>query len=198
MRLVVGLGNPGQDYARNRHNVGFMAVDEIIRRHHLPDFRTKARPHGNFSEGRVGTEKIVLLKPLSFMNASGKPVGDAMRYFRLDPGNVFIFHDEIDLAPGKVRVKKGGGHAGHNGIRDIEKHIGKDFWRIRLGVGRPRGDGRVSGHVLGDFSRADKDWLEPMLEAAADQLPLLLAENTSDYMSRIAMSLPAPKKKEEG
>lgn len=194
MRLVVGLGNPGQDYARNRHNVGFMAVDEIIRRHDLPEGRSKTRPHGIFSEGRIGGDKVILLRPLSYMNASGKPVGDTMRYYRLNPEDVFVFHDEIDLAPGKVRAKIGGGHAGHNGIRDIANHIGADFWRIRLGVGRPDSKARVTGYVLGDFSKADRQWLTPMLETAADELPLLFAGNASDYMSRIAAALPGDKK----
>lgn len=185
--MLVGLGNPGQDYARNRHNIGFMAVDRIVDRHNLPEARPRVRPRGSFSEGRIGGSKVIILKPLTYMNESGQAVGDAMRYYRLQPEDVFVFHDEIDLAPAKVRVKQGGGHAGHNGLRNIEAHIGKDYWRIRLGVGHPGDRGRVTGHVLGDFSKADKTWLDPMLEAVADEVPLLIKGDTASYTSRIAL-----------
>ncbi len=186
MRLVVGLGNPGDSYAHNRHNVGYMAIDEIIKFHQLPPLRVKKRPHGELIEGQVSDHKLVILKPLSFMNASGKPVGDTMRYFNLKPEDVIVFHDEIDLILGKIRVKIGGGHAGHNGLRDIEKHIGNGFSRVRLGVGRPPTAATVINHVLGNFSRSDRSLIQPVLEAASKHLPLLLNGNSSDFMSRVA------------
>jgi len=148
MHLIVGLGNPGPDYSRTRHNVGFMAIDEIISCYGLTHCKVKKRPHGEFTNGQVGSNKLILLKPLSFMNESGKPVGEAMRYFGLDTTQIVVFHDEIDLVLGKIRVKSGGGHAGHNGIRDIEKHVGNEFHRVRLGVGRPHS--RFSLRLVGD------------------------------------------------
>jgi PTH1 family peptidyl-tRNA hydrolase len=193
MLLLVGLGNPGREYAGNRHNVGFMAVDEIVRRHRLGAPRTRTRPHGIFSEGSVDGNKVVVLKPLSYMNESGRPVGEAMRYWRLEPAQVFVFYDELDLAPGKVRVKQGGGAAGHNGIRSIDSHIGSAFWRIRLGIGHPGDRDRVTGHVLRDFAKADRTWLEPMLEAVADALPILLAGDGPGFMTRVALLTQPPK-----
>ena len=193
MHLIVGLGNPGPDYSRTRHNVGFMAIDEIISCYGLNHCKIKKRPHGEFTNGQVGSNKLILLKPLSFMNESGKPVGVAMRYFGLDTTQIVVFHDEIDLVLGKIRVKSGGGHAGHNGIRDIEKHVGNEFHRVRLGVGRPHSQSSVSRHVLGNFSQSDRSIIEPMLKLVAEKLPLLLADNTSDYMSEISRNMPSSK-----
>ena len=193
MHLIVGLGNPGPDYSRTRHNVGFMAIDEIISCYGFTHCKVKKRPHGEFTNGQVGSNKLILLKPLSFMNESGKPVGEAMRYFGLDTTQIVVFHDEIDLVLGKIRVKSGGGHAGHNGIRDIEKHVGNEFHRVRLGVGRPHSQSSVSRHVLGSFSRSDRGIIEPMLKLVAEKLPLLLADNTSDYMSEISRNMPSSK-----
>ena len=193
MLLLVGQGNPGKEYAGNRHNIGFMAADEIIRRHGLSAARTKTRPHGVFSEGVIGTEKVVVLKPLSYMNESGQPVAEAFHYWRIEPKDVFVFYDELDLAPGKIRTKRGGGAAGHNGIRSIDKHIGNDFWRVRLGIGHPGEKGRVTGHVLRDFSRSDRVWLEPMLEAVADAVPILLPGDGPGFMSRVALLTQPPK-----
>ena len=195
MHLLVGLGNPGREYAGNRHNIGFMAVDEIIRRHGLVAPRTKTRPHGVFSEGMIGGEKVAILKPLSYMNESGRPVAEAIHYWRIDPKDVFVFYDELDLAPGKVRVKRGGGAAGHNGIRSIDKHIGNDFWRIRLGIGHPGEKRRVTGHVLRDFSKADKTWLDPVLEAVADATPCLLTNDGPGFMNKVALATQPPKAK---
>ena len=195
MQLLVGLGNPGQDYAGNRHNIGYMAVDEIVRRYNLPVPRSKSRPHGLFSEGTIDGNKVILLKPLTYMNESGQAVGGAMRYFKLEPEDVFVFHDELDLAAGKVRAKRGGGNAGHNGLRSIGSHIGPDFWRIRLGIGHPGDRGRVTGHVLRDFAKADRPWVEKMLEAVSDAVPLLLAGKESDFMSRVALLTQPPKPK---
>lgn len=193
MHLLVGLGNPGKEYAGNRHNIGFMAADEIIRRHGLAAPRTRTRPHGVFTEGLIGSEKVVVLKPLSYMNESGRPVAEAMRYWRIEPQEVFVFYDELDLAPGKVRVKRGGGAAGHNGIRSIDQHIGNDFWRIRLGIGHPGEKRRVTGHVLRDFSKTDRAWLDPVLEAVADAAPILLTGDAAGFMSRVALATQPPK-----
>ena len=193
MLLFVGLGNPGRDYAQNRHNVGAMAVEAIVRRHGLPALRTRSRPSGAFSEGRLGDDAVRILRPLSYMNESGRPVGEAMRYFRLAPAEVIVFHDELDLAAGKVRVKRGGGHAGHNGLRSIAQHIGPDFGRVRIGIGHPGDRDRVTGHVLRDFSKADRAWVDATLDAIADAAPLLAAGDDSGFMTRVALLTRPPR-----
>jgi len=200
MLLLVGLGNPGQEYAGNRHNIGAMAVDEIVRRHGFSTPRTRSRPQGVFSEGIIDGVKVTTLKPLTYMNDSGKAVGDAMRYWRLETQEIFVLHDELDLAPAKVRAKLGGGHAGHNGLRSIDSHIGKDYWRVRLGVGHPGDKERVTGHVLRDFSKADKQWLDKTLDAVADAIPLLLTGDGAGFTSRVALLTqpPKPKKSQDG
>ena len=195
MLLLVGLGNPGQDYAGNRHNIGIMVADEIVRCYGFPAPRSKSHPHGMFSEGRIGSDKVIVLKPLTYMNESGQAVGAAMRYYKLEPADVFVFHDELDLAAGKVRAKRGGGNAGHNGLRSIDFHIGCDYWRIRLGIGHPGDRNRVAGHVLKDFSKADRPWLEKMVQAVADATPLLLAGKEADFMTRVALLTQPPKPK---
>jgi len=172
MLLIAGLGNPGSQYAYNRHNIGFMAVDDIAERHGFQTWRAKFQ--GMAAEGRLGTVKTLLLKPTTFMNESGRSVGEAARFFKLTPDQVVVIYDEIDLAPGKCRVKKGGGAAGHNGIRSIDRAIGPDFWRVRLGVGHPGDKTLVRGYVLKDFAKADEAWLDPLLEAVADAAPLLV------------------------
>ncbi|MEO1026120.1 MAG: aminoacyl-tRNA hydrolase, partial [Pseudomonadota bacterium] len=156
MKLFVGLGNPGAKYAQNRHNIGFMAVDRIAEDHSFGPWRSKFQ--GVFSEGRLGSEKVVLLKPETFMNKSGQSVGEAMRFFKLDPADITVFHDEIDLAPGKLRVKSGGGHAGHNGLRSLHGHITEAYDRVRMGVGHPGHKDAVPHYVLKDFAKADQDW----------------------------------------
>lgn len=190
MLLVAGLGNPGPGYARNRHNIGFMAADAIVRRHRLGAFRSKF--DGELAQGDLGAERILVLKPMTFMNNSGYAVGAAARFFRLAPQDVIVFHDELDLAPGKVRVKHGGGHAGHNGLRSIQAHIGADFRRVRLGIGHP-GKERVLGHVLDDFSKSDDEWLSRLLDALADHFPLLVQGDDNAYMSKVAQSAPPPR-----
>ena len=195
MLLLVGLGNPGQDYAGNRHNIGYMVADEIVRLYGLPAPRSKSRPHGMFSEGRIGNDKVIVLKPLTYMNESGQAVGAALRYYKLAPEDVFVFHDELDLAAGKVRAKLGGGHAGHNGLRSIDSHIGRDYWRIRLGIGHPGDRKRVRNHVLKDFGRDDRQWVENMVGAVADAIPRLLAGNEADFMTRVALLTQPPKPK---
>lgn len=186
MVLLVGLGNPGDRYAGNRHNIGFMALDAVHRRHDLPAWRD--RFSGKFAEGRIGGAKARLLKPQTYMNESGNAVGQAMRYFDEAPDDVVVFYDELDLAPGKVRVKTGGGAAGHNGIRSISAHIGPDFRRVRLGIGHPGHKAAVQRHVLGDFAKADRDWLDPLLDALADHANLLVDGDDSTFMNKVHLA----------
>ncbi|HBK90219.1 MAG TPA: aminoacyl-tRNA hydrolase, partial [Parvularcula sp.] len=157
MLLIVGLGNPGEKYARHRHNVGFMAVDAIAGAHRFGPERKKFQ--GVIREGEIGGVKFLSLKPQTFMNDSGLSVGAAMRFYKIEPADVVVFHDELDLAPGKIKAKIGGGLAGHNGLKSIAEHIGEEFRRVRIGIGHPGDKARVTGHVLGDFSKADQDWL---------------------------------------
>jgi PTH1 family peptidyl-tRNA hydrolase len=193
MFLLVGLGNPGTKYAGNRHNIGFMAVDEIVRRHGFSPWRKKY--HGEISEGTLGTQKTLVLKPLTFMNESGQAVGEAIRFLNMEPEQVVVIYDEIDLLAGKVRVKLGGGAAGHNGIRSITAHIGPHYTRVRLGVGHPGDKALVHPHVLSDFAKADKVWLTPLLDAVADYAPLLVEGGEATFQNKVHLALaPAPEK----
>ena len=187
MQLLVGLGNPGDKYARNRHNIGFMAIDAIARRHDFPAFRQKFQ--GLISEGQIDGERILLLKPQTFMNASGDSVVQATGFYKIGLPEVTVFYDELDLVPGKVRVKRGGGAGGHNGIRSIDPQIGADYRRVRLGVGHPGHKDGVMPHVLGDFSKADQDWLLPMLDAVADNVGLLLKGDDNSFMNKLAIAV---------
>ena len=194
MLLLVGLGNPGARYAGNRHNIGFMAADLIVRRHGFSPWRKRFQ--GEAAEGMLDGEKVLALKPQTFMNNSGQSVGEALNFYKLTPDDVVVLYDEIDLAPAKVKVKKGGGAAGHNGIRSIDAHIGPDFWRVRLGVGHPGDKARVHGHVLSDFSKADEVWLEKLLEAVAEAAPLLVRKDDNKFMTKVALlTQPPPEKK---
>ncbi len=184
MLLLVGLGNPGPQYAGHRHNVGFMALDEI---HRDPSFSPWTKKfQGEISEGRITGDKALLLKPQTFMNESGRSVLAASSFYKIEPANIVVFHDELDLPPGKVRVKTGGGHGGHNGLRSIDAHLGKDYRRVRLGIGHPGHKDRVSPYVLSDFAKADRDWLEPLLEAIAKNAELLAKREDAQFMNRIA------------
>ena len=186
MLLWAGLGNPEPGMARNRHNIGFMALDVIASRHGFSPWRNRFR--GLVSEGTIGGEKILALKPMTYMNASGEAVQPAAAFYKLPTEAITAFHDELDLAPGKMRVKKGGGAAGHNGLRSMDRQLGvPDYWRVRLGVGHPGSKERVMPHVLGDFSRADVVWLIPFLDAVADAAALLAAGKAADFMSRVAL-----------
>ncbi len=191
MKLLVGLGNPGAKYARNRHNIGFMAMDRIAADHGFGPWR--ARFQGQVAEGRFGSTKVTLLKPDTFMNLSGQSVGEAMRYLKLDPADVVVFHDEIDLAPGKVRLKTGGGHAGHNGLRSIHSHIGADYDRVRLGVGHPGHKDAVPGYVLRDFPKADEAWLDDLLRGIGDGIPALVAGDGARFLNAIALRVAPPR-----
>lgn len=191
MILIAGLGNPGARYAGNRHNIGFMALDAIARRHGLPAWRRRFQ--GEATDGRIGEERALLLKPMTYMNESGRSVGEAMRFLNLTPDDVVVLHDELDLAAGKVRAKTGGGAAGHNGLRSITAHIGPDFHRLRLGIGRPQQREQGQGYVLSDFHKLDRDWLDPMLEAVADNADLLARRDFARLQNKIHLALnPAP------
>ena len=193
MQLLVGLGNPGTRYVDTRHNIGFLAVEEIARRHGFGPWRKGFQ--GEVSEGRLGGEKILLLKPQTYMNESGRAAGEALRFYKLEAGEVTAFYDEIDLAPGKVKVKLGGGAAGHNGVRSLIAHVGAEFQRVRLGIGHPGRKELVHGYVLSDFAKADDAWLDPMLEAVADNAALLLSggetaeQDRGLFMSRVALAV---------
>lgn len=193
MLLIVGLGNPGSKYAGNRHNIGFMAVDEIVRRHSFSPWRKKFQ--SDVSEGFMGAEKLLIMKPQTFMNESGRAVGEAARFHNIDPSQIIVFYDELDLEAGKVRVKLGGGAAGHNGIRSMIAHGGPHFIRVRLGIGHPGDKAQVHNHVLSDFAKSDKPWLELLLEAVATHFPLLVAGEESNFQSKVHLALhPAPLK----
>jgi PTH1 family peptidyl-tRNA hydrolase len=185
MLLLVGLGNPGDQYYDNRHNVGFMAVDEIVHRHRFPAWRRKFK--SEISEGLLGVVKVLAMKPQTFMNRSGEAVAEAVNFYTLAPKDVVVLHDELDLPPGKLRMKVGGGHAGHNGLRDIERHIGSDFRRVRIGIGHPGDKNRVTGYVLSDFAKADDVWLDPLIDAIADAAPHLATGQDEKFMTRVAL-----------
>lgn len=187
MQIIAGLGNPGSQYASQRHNIGFMAVDEIVRRHSsFSPWQKKFS--AEISEGRIGTEKILLIKPQTFMNRSGQAVGEALRFYKLSEQDLTVLYDELDLAPAKVRIKRGGGAGGHNGIRSLDAHCGTDYQRVRLGIGHPGHKDRVSGHVLGNFAKSDMIWLEPMLGAIADNIELLITGDNAGFMNKIALA----------
>ena len=187
MQIWAGLGNPGASYAMHRHNIGFMAADVLADMYRFGPW--KLRFQGLTCEGRIGDEKILLLKPQTFMNESGRSVGEAMRFFKLEPGDVTTFYDELDLDPFRVKVKTGGGTAGHNGIRSIDAHIGADFRCVRLGIGHPGHKERVTGHVLGNFAKADMDALASMLGAVAAEAPWLAKGDDARFMSEVALRL---------
>lgn len=184
MFLVVGLGNPGAGYAHNRHNIGFMAADTIVRRHSFGPWRKKFQ--GNLAEGQIGLEKLCILKPATFMNLSGQAVAEAARFYKLPPEQVIVLHDELDLISGKVRVKRGGGAGGHNGIKSIDQHLGNATLRVRFGIGHPGHKDLVTAHVLGDFAKTDQVWLDSLLNVVADEFPLLLDGKDNDFMTRVA------------
>jgi peptidyl-tRNA hydrolase, PTH1 family len=199
MKLLVGLGNPGGQYEGNRHNIGFMALDAIARAHGITQFRSK---HGGvLAEGNIGGEKVILLKPQTFMNRSGDSVQQVAQFYKIAPADIIVLYDELDLAPGKVRVKVGGGNGGHNGLRSIDPQIGLDYKRVRLGIGHP-GKEFVTHHVLGDFAKADKIWLEPLLDAVGKHADMLVKGDDNGFMNKLALatkpadepeSKPAPK-----
>lgn len=186
MLLWVGLGNPEPGMARQRHNIGFMAVDSVVARHGFTPWR--ARFKGLVAEGTVAGHKVMALKPMTYMNDTGASVQAAAAFFKLEPAAITAFHDELDLAPGKVRVKRGGGAAGHNGLRSMDRMLGTpDYWRVRLGIGHPGHRDRVTGHVLGDFAKVDQAWLATLLDAVADAAPMLARSEAEPFMTRVAL-----------
>lgn len=194
MFLFVGLGNPGPKHAGQRHNIGFMAVDEIARRHGFGPFRARFR--GLISEGTIAGQPVRLLKPMTYMNESGQSVGEALRFFKLRTAHVYAFYDDLDLKPGKCRVKIGGGAGGHNGLRSLDSHISKEYWRVRLGIGHPGHKDRVHAYVLQDFAKAERtSWVPKLLDAVADDAGLLVQGEENGFMSRVAQAVfpPPPK-----
>lgn len=190
MRIVAGLGNPGSRYASHRHNVGFMMVDQLADRYGFPPWKDKFG--GQLAEGRIGINKTLLFKPQSYMNRSGLPVVELMRFYKESPDHLTVIHDEIDLVAGKIRVKMGGGHGGHNGLRDIDRHLGQNYWRLRVGVGRSRFNADVDQHVLSDFDKADRNWLNPLLDSMTDLWTLWDSDGHEAFMTAVAHKTPAP------
>jgi peptidyl-tRNA hydrolase, PTH1 family len=190
MLIIAGLGNPGPKYASNRHNIGFMAADRIHARHHFPPWRKNFQ--SQVAEGEIAGTRVLLMKPQTFMNESGRAIGEAVRFLKLQPGDVVVLHDELDLAPGKMRVKVGGGHGGHNGLRSISSHISDGYRRIRLGIGHPGVKDLVHGHVLSDFAKADAGWLEPFLDAIADGIDDVVRGDDVGFANRVHLAI-APK-----
>ncbi|RPE67355.1 peptidyl-tRNA hydrolase [Pacificibacter maritimus] len=190
MKLFVGLGNPGAKYAGNRHNIGFMVLDRLAENGFAP---WRAKFQGKVTEGKLGAEKVILLKPETFMNLSGQSVGEAMRFYKLTPADVIVFHDELDLAPGKARVKTGGGHAGHNGLRSIHQHIGAEYDRVRLGIGHPGHKDRVAGYVLSDFAKADENWLDDLIRGCVDGAADLAAGENAKFGNAVGLRVNPPR-----
>lgn len=193
MLLWVGLGNPGPKYENNRHNVGFMAVDALHDRYGKGPYRSKFG--GHLAEAEIGGEKVHLFKPATYMNASGRAVRGVARFFKIKNKDVTVIYDELDLVSGKIRVKRGGGAAGHNGIRSISANIGPEFRRVRIGIGHPGDKDRVTGHVLGNFTKADRGWLNDMLMAIAQAAPVLVAGDDARFMSDVALITNPPREK---
>ena len=187
MLIIAGLGNPGSKYAGNRHNVGFMAVDAIQRRAGFSPWSKKFK--AEISEGEIDGEKVLLIKPQTFMNLSGESVGEAMRFYKLTPSNIVAIYDELDLAPGRTRLKTGGGHGGHNGIKSLDAHCGKEYRRLRIGIGHPGSKEQVHNHVLGDFAKSDKVWLEPLMDAIADNAGMLVKGEDSRLMNKLTLAV---------
>ncbi|MDE2230144.1 MAG: aminoacyl-tRNA hydrolase [Alphaproteobacteria bacterium] len=193
MRLIVGLGNPGARYERTRHNVGFVAADAIHRRHGFAPWRAKFQ--GLLAEGALGGARVYLLKPQTFMNASGESVAEAARFYKVAPAEIVVIHDEIDLEPGKLRVKQGGGAAGHNGLRSIDAMLGEDYWRVRIGIGHPGIKELVEPYVLQNFSADDQEWLPNLIDAIADAVPALISDSAAAFTTKVALIL-KPNRKE--
>ncbi|MCV3738048.1 aminoacyl-tRNA hydrolase [Rhizobium sp. TRM96647] len=189
MLIIAGLGNPGPKYADNRHNIGFMAVDAIHRKNPFSPWSRKFK--GEIAEGELAGEKVLLIKPQTFMNLSGEAVGEAMRFYKLAPKEIVAIYDELDLAPGKARIKTGGGHGGHNGVKSLDAHCGRDYRRLRLGIGHPGVKELVHNHVLGDFAKADHAWLDPLLDELAINADMLVRGEDSQLMNKLALAIGA-------
>lgn len=191
MWLLVGLGNPGASYRNHRHNIGFMAVEAIAHRHNFSDWKKKFQ--AELSDGLLAGEKVLLLKPQTFMNLSGQSVQAAVSFHKIPMDHVIVFHDELDLVPSKVRVKFSGGAGGHNGLRSIDEHLGADYWRVRLGIGHPGDKDLVSPYVLSNFSKEDQAWLEKLLDTVAQEAGRLVTNDTDDFMTKVAQTMQPPR-----
>ncbi|HNQ92263.1 MAG TPA: aminoacyl-tRNA hydrolase [Alphaproteobacteria bacterium] len=196
MFLIVGLGNPGAEYERNRHNIGFMAIDAIAEKYGFPPFKNKYK--GLYAEGMIAGEKVALLKPQTYMNESGRSVGEVAKFYKIPTSDMIAFHDELDVAAGKLKIKIGGGAAGHNGLRSMDDWLDNpNYKRVRLGIGHPGDKDRVTGYVLGNFAKADEEWLEKLLPAIAKETPLLIKGNDADFLTNVARATQPPKPKKE-
>ena len=189
MLLFVGLGNPGNQYAGNRHNIGFMAVEAIAREHRFPPFRAKFQ--GLATEGTIGSERVILLKPNTYMNESGRAAGEAAKFYKIALSDIVAFHDELDLAPGKLRIKTGGGNAGHNGLRSLTAHMGNDYRRVRLGIGHPGDKAMVHNYVLGDFAKSERPWVDALCDATARNAELLAKGEDASFQNKVHLALEA-------
>ena len=189
MKLLAGLGNPGARYAANRHNIGFMVVDAIAKRHGLPSWRRRFQ--GAAADGTIGTSRVLLLLPGTFMNESGRALAEAAHFYKVGLDDIIVFHDELDLPPGKVRVKMGGGVAGHNGLRSISEHIGNDYWRVRIGIGHPGNKELVHPYVLSDFQKSDREWVEALCAVIADNAELLAKGNDASFQNKVHLAMAA-------
>jgi PTH1 family peptidyl-tRNA hydrolase len=191
MYVLVGLGNPGEKYAFNRHNIGFMAVDSVAETYRFPHFKSKFS--SLISEGNIGTHKVILCKPMTYMNLSGQPVRELIQFYKIPLDHVYVIHDDLDLEPGKIKVKVGGGNGGHNGLKSLDQNIGKDYWRVRLGIGHPGRDSEnedlVTPYVLGNFSRKDEDWLITTLRAISEEVDTLFGSDPGVWLTKIAQNL---------
>ncbi|MEM0899488.1 MAG: aminoacyl-tRNA hydrolase [Pseudomonadota bacterium] len=186
MQIIVGLGNPGSKYQNHRHNIGFMTADAIAD-HCGVASKWKSKFSAEYLETKIGDQKVLIIKPQTFMNDSGRAVVQAMKFYKVPVADVTAFYDELDLHPGKIRIKRGGGSGGHNGIRSMDAHCGKDYRRVRMGIGHPGDKSLVTPHVLGNFAKSDHDWLDPLLEGCAEHLPLLLAGDEAGFMNKLAL-----------
>jgi len=191
MMILVGLGNPGPRYASQRHNVGFMAVDAVHARHRFGPWRQKFQ--AEIAEGTLGEERVLLVKPLTYMNDSGRAVGEAARFYKVAPADIVVVHDELDLPPGKFRLKAGGGHGGHNGLRSLSQHLGEGYRRLRIGIGHPGSKDAVHNYVLHDFAKSDEKWLAPLLDAIAAEAPLVAAGQDATFANRVHLLVAPPK-----
>ncbi len=196
MILLVGLGNPGSEYERNRHNIGFMVVDAIAEKYDFPAFRQKYK--GHYTEGTIKGEKVALLKPQTYMNESGRSVGEVAKFYKIPTSDIIVFHDELDVVPGKIKIKVGGGAAGHNGLRSMDDWLDNpDYKRIRMGIGHPGDKDRVHGYVLGNFAKSDEEWLEKLLFEVAKEVPTLLKGDDAGFLNNIARATQPQKPKKE-
>ena len=196
MHLIIGLGNPGKEYERHRHNIGFMVADYIADKYGFPAFRTKYQ--GDYAEGIIGQEKVAILKPMTFMNNSGRAVAEAAKFYKIPSENIIVFHDELDIAPFRAKVKKGGGAGGHNGLRSMDDWLGTPHYRrVRLGIGHPGDKTRVTGYVLGNFAKAEEEELEKFIKFVGDTTPLLLQNKDEEFMTKVALQMQPPKPKKE-